>query len=400
RAAKNGGGFELIVEKKRYALPLRDYTPWIPVNFRAGLGIKVRGLCRFYLLETEPHLRLYVTPIQIDPDKPALPISHPFPYAMYLAKTLGPYATLGVAEDASALNEGVIDEEAFLKQAWLIHEERERMFFDTLDKVRRGLVVCVFDITDRAQHMFMRYMDAGHPANRGRDVEKHRDVIPDPPLAAESVLEELKGLFRAVEAIGGQYSMMPGKALMLKEAAPSGKDMFRDVDWSRTRAYAVGFGGIYLNVAGREAKGIVKKDEAAAVKREIRERLLALADEEKQERPVEEVYDAAEIYSGPYAGEAPDLIAGFRVGYRVSWASVTGGVSAEVFEDNTRPWSGDHNMNPPRVPGMLFSNRPLATDAPHIMDLGPTVLDWFGVPVPAYCDGKPVLRKERKEESV
>ena len=103
-----------------------------------------------------------------NPDRPALPISYPFTYSIYLAKTLGPYATLGVAEDTSALNEGVIDEDAFLRQTYDIHAERERMFFDALEKTRRGAVVCVFDITDRLQHMFFRCLDRSHPRQKRR----------------------------------------------------------------------------------------------------------------------------------------------------------------------------------------------------------------------------------------
>ena len=117
------------------------------------------------------------TIINIDPEKPALPISYPFTYAIYLAKTQGRYSTLGLAEDTSALNENVVDEDAFLAQTYLIHQERERMFFDALKKTTRGAIVCVFDITDRLQHMFFRHLDRSHPANRGRDVTKHRDAI-------------------------------------------------------------------------------------------------------------------------------------------------------------------------------------------------------------------------------
>ena len=63
------------------------------------------------------------------------------------------------------------------QQAWLIHEEREKQLFDALEKTRRGSVVCVFDITDRLQHMFWRYLEPDHPANAGKDVELHRDAI-------------------------------------------------------------------------------------------------------------------------------------------------------------------------------------------------------------------------------
>ena len=53
------------------------------------------------------------------------------------------------------------------------------MFFDALDSRATGTLVCVFDGTDRIQHMFWRYLDPGHPAARGRDGRAHRDAIDD-----------------------------------------------------------------------------------------------------------------------------------------------------------------------------------------------------------------------------
>ena len=401
RAGPNGHA-ELEIDGVVHALKRREYTPWITLDFKPGLAMTVSGIVRFYLIETEPHLKLYMTPINIDPDRPALPISHPFTYAVYLSKTQGRYSTLGLCEDTSALNEGVIDEDAFLEQTYLIHAERERMFFDALDKTARGAVVCVFDITDRLQHMFFRHLDPPHPANRGRNV-KHKDAIRK--LYIE--MDELVG--RTMEAATGDdtalfvmsdHGFKPFRRgvnlntwlyqhgfLAVKGDGPTGADMFGDVDWSRTKAYAVGFGGIYLNLVGREAQGIVRPDAVKQLKREIRDGLCALVDEVEEVQPVREVYDATQVYSGPYVGDAPDLIVGFRPGHRVGWSSVTGGISDEVIEDNTRYWSGDHNFNPPDVPGMLFSNRPIAADSPGIMDIGPTVLDLFGVAIPAYCDG-------------
>ena len=406
RAGRNGADAELTVGDVTYTLAHRQYTPWIELTFKAGLGIKVRGIVRFYLLETAPYLKLYMTPINIDPDKPALPVSHPFTYAVYLSKTQGRYATLGLAEDTSALNEGVIDEDAFLDQTYLIHEERERMFFDALDKTGRGAVVCVFDITDRLQHMFFRHLDPNHPANRGRDA-KHRDAI----RTLYQQMDDLVG--RTMERLTddtvlivmSDHGFKPFRRcvnlnswlythgfLALKNGGPTGADMFRDVEWSKTKAYAVGFGGIYLNLEGREAHGIVTPgEETERVKQEVSEGLRQLYDEKEQTRPVREVYDTTEVYSGPYVDEAPDLIVGFRPGHRVGWLSVTGGVSDQEIEDNVRAWSGDHNFNPPDVPGMLFCNRAIEAASPSIMDIGPTVLDLFGVPVPPHCDGASLM---------
>ena len=362
---------------------------------------------RFYLLETSPHIKLYMTPINIDPDAPALPISHPFTYAVYLSKTQGRYATLGLAEDTSALNEGVVDEDAFLKQTYLIHAERERMFFDALEKTTRGAVVCVFDITDRLQHMFFRHLDENHPANAGRDNTTHRDAI----RTLYKQMDDLVG--RTMDALDddtvlfvmSDHGFKPFRRsvnlnswlythgfLALKNGGPTGADMFQDVDWAKTRAYAVGFGGIYLNLSGREAHGVVSPgSEADAVKREISDGLKELYDDKEQTHPVREVYDSTEVYSGPYVAEAPDLIVGFQPGHRAGWLSVTGGVSTDEIEDNVRPWSGDHNFNPPDVPGMLFSNRSITAEKPSIMDIGPTVLDLFGVPVPPHCDGSSLM---------
>ena len=119
-----------------------------------------------------PRFTFYVTPLHIDPARPAMPISNPPHLAMALAQLHGPYATLGLAEDTWALNERVIDEQAFLDQAYAIHDERRRQFFHALDRTPEGVVSVVFDATDRIQHMFFRYLDPDHPANRGKDTDQ------------------------------------------------------------------------------------------------------------------------------------------------------------------------------------------------------------------------------------
>tara|TARA_B100000809_G_scaffold110777_1_gene109370 strand:+ start:1918 stop:4005 length:2088 start_codon:yes stop_codon:yes gene_type:complete len=399
------GDLEMRIGGETYALPLRDYTPWVPLHFRAGPGVAASGIARFYLLERAPHFRLYMTPIHIDPDKPALPISHPFSYAMYLAKTQGRFATLGVAEDTWALNERVIDEEAFLKQTYDIHQEREKMYFDAIEKTPRGAVVCVFDITDRLQHMFFRYLEDDHPANHDKDVTLHRDAVRKLYLEMDDLVGRTmdEADDDTVVMVMSDHGFKPFRRgvntntwlyengyLHLK-GKPTGAQWFEDIDWSQTRAFAVGLGGIYLNLEGREARGIVAPADAAALKSEIKDRLEALKDPQNNESAIASVYVDDTIYSGPYVNESPDLLVGFSVGYRVSWDCAKGVISPEIFEDNTRSWSGDHCMNPPDVPGIFFTNRAIDVDEIDIMDIGPTVLDLFGVPVPAHCDGRSVM---------
>ncbi len=163
------------------------------------------------------------------------------------------------------------------------------------------------------------------------------------------------------------------------------------VDWSQTRAYAVGLTGIFLNLKGRESQGIVEaRDEAAQLRDEIAEKLSQLTDSANGEQAVKNVYNALKVYHGPYKNESPDLIVGYNRGYRASWETAIGQVTGGVFHDNIKAWSGDHCIDPTLVPGVLFCNRQIDTENARLMDIGATVLDMFGVTVPGYMDGKPL----------
>jgi predicted AlkP superfamily phosphohydrolase/phosphomutase len=369
----------------------------MPLEFRSALGPKACGLARFLLTETAPHVSLYMTPIQLDPERPALPISHPSFYASYLAGLMGPFATAGMAEDTWALNERVIDEDAFLKQAWDIFEERRSMFLAALASTRRGVVACVFDTSDRLQHMFHRQM--GNPG------DPHARVIEEMYTRMDALLgetlpfvDERTALFVLSDhgfcsfrrSVHINSWLQQNGYLVLRDPQPqdgASGAFFTDVDWSKTRAYALGLSGLYLNIRGREAHGIVQDgEEAAALRHEIAEGLKDLRDSDGQ-TPMAHVYSTAQLYRGPYLDAAPDLIVGYADGYRVSWESAVGQTTGCVLEDNPKAWSGDHCVDPVLVPGVLFSNLRLAADDPGIEDLAPTVLDLFGVARPGWMDG-------------
>jgi len=383
-------------------LKLREYSPWVRVTFKAGLFISVRGICQFRLEQIAPHVRLYVTPINIDPERPALPISHPLYYSIYLAKLHDSFATLGLAEDTWALNTGAIDDEAFLEQAWSIHAEREAMFFEALRRTRRGLCTCVFDASDRIQHMFYRYTTPDHPC---RPEEENRHLAPSIDQMYER-MDELVGRVRkaldekTVLVVLSDHGFcdfsrcvhlnawLRDEGYLVLEPESSGGDYLAGIDWSKTRAYAFGLAGIYLNQAGRESEGIVLEAEAAALRAEISKKLESLVDQARDKRPViRRVYDARTAYAGPYSGSGPDLVIGYHAGYRASWETAVGHSAGEVLSDNLRKWSGDHCVDPEVVPGVLFMNRRINNSSPSIMDLAPTILDLFGVPVPSYMDG-------------
>jgi predicted AlkP superfamily phosphohydrolase/phosphomutase len=357
------------------------------------------------VLEMDEHFSLYVSPINLDPDNPAMPISHPSYYATYLAKRVGAYATLGLAEDTWALNESVTSDATFLRQAYDIDRERQSMFFSALDRIRRGTLVCVFDGTDRIQHMFWRYLEDGHPAARGRDPGPHKDAIRElykhNDKLVGAVMSRLNpGDVLMVLSDHGFSSFRRGVNLnawlhqqgylTLRDGASGASEWLRDVDWSRTKAYCLGLTGMFLNIRGREEQGIVSpRDEAAALKTEIIGKLRALRDADKNEIGIREAFDPAKLYSGPYLENGPDLIIGYNAGYRTSWDCATGVVAGPVFEDNVKAWSGDHCIDPRLVPGVLFCSHKIDADEPHIVDLAPTTLRLFGIEPPGHMDGRP-----------
>jgi predicted AlkP superfamily phosphohydrolase/phosphomutase len=366
----------LQIQGQRFPLRTGEYTPWVRLKFPSA-----RGIARF--LQTLDGV--YVTPVQIDPEAPALPISHPRYYATYLAKLLGSFSTLGMAEDTWALNEDAIDQKAFLDQAALIQQEREAMLFGALNRTRHGVVACVFDTSDRVQHMC--FNDAAVIEALYRDMDRvlgETLKYVDAHTAIFVLSDHGFCAFRRGVNLNA-WLLREGYLALDSEAG----DYLAGIDWSRTRAYTFGLGGVYLNLRGREAQGIVAPEQADSLRRELAAKLSGLCDGASV--AIARAYLSTDLYRGPYLGAAPDLIVGYADGYRASWDAAVGKVTYEVFVDNTKAWCGDHCVDPHLVPGVLFSNRPLKAQDPGIEDMAPTALRLFGIPPPAWMEGSSVV---------
>ncbi len=176
------------------------------------------------------------------------------------------------------------------------------------------------------------------------------------------------------------------------DAGGDSSEPFADVDWSRTRAYGLGINGLYLNVRGREREGMVDPAEADALLREIRQKLLEVRDPKDGSQVITRIDLASEVYQGPYARTGPDALVGYNRGYRSGWKTILGAFPAEVLEDNTNPWSGDHCMDFTKVPGVLLSNRKIEAQAPALTDMAPTILSEFGIAKTKDMMGQSVLQ--------
>ena len=404
---------EALIEVCDQKIPLKIgvFSDWVKIHFRPGLGMKVRAICRFFISEIHPHFKMYLTPLNIDPEKPALPISHPFIFSVYLAKLLGDFTTLGEADDTWALNEGILSEDSFIELTYDNHRESEDMLFNAMDKTKKGVVACWFQTTDSIQHMFFRYLDESHPALNHARKEKSAEVIEDlykdmddligrvqKKLNKKSTLVVMsdhgfKSFRRGVNLNSWLYQ---NGYLHLEDGKTTSEEWFKNVDWNKTKAYGLGLGGIYINQKGRESQGIVSTgEETQALKAELTAKLNGLKDEETGDIAINKLFDRDEIPPGPYKENCPDFIVGYHEGYRVSWDSVTGVVNDTIFEDNTKAWSGDHCIDPRTVPGVLFSTAKINTDTPAIIDIAPTALELFGVDIPDHMDGHSLVDVEK-----
>ncbi|MFQ5747051.1 MAG: alkaline phosphatase family protein [Gemmatimonadota bacterium] len=387
-----------------------EWSDWLKVKFKVGMLQSIGGMLRFHLTRVEPHLELYASPINFTPEAPMFPISAPWDYAGELQRHVGTYYTTGMVEDHTGLTNGRFGEASYLAQCDDVLREREAMMLYELDRFDEGLFYCLFDTPDRVQHMFWRFGEPEHPANGDPgECDAWGGVIEDHYRKCDTIVGRAlehaddRTLFVALSDHGFN-SFQRGVHLntwlhdhgflALKDGVEPGEeagDFFRAVDWERTRAYAVGLGSLYLNLAGREASGIVKPDEAEALTAEIAAGLTGLVDEDRGAVAISRVVSREDVYSGDCASDSPDLVACFGEGYRVSWGTALGGVPAGHFEDNTKRWGGDHIIDPDFVPGVLFMNRPFAGEGASLVDLAPTVMEALGAEKGPKMEGASLL---------
>lgn len=397
-------------EPSALTVEVGKWSGWLKVRFKAGLLTSVRGMVRFHLVRLEPELELYASPVNFQPSAPLFPISSPAKYAADLESAIGTYYTTGMVEDHNGLENGRFDEAAFLDQCETARTERRAMMIHELERLSHGLFFCLFDTPDRVAHMLWRFREPGHPANREHGMAKgFEHAVEDEYRKCDEVVgtamrfadDDTLLLVMSDHGFGSFQrgvhlnTWLHSQGLLVLEggrsAGADAGDLLRHVDWSRSAAYALGLGSIYLNRKGRESKGILDDAGAEAVSRKIVDGLTGLRDDERGCVAVRGVSRGPDVYRGAHAANGPDLVLRCARGYRASWTTALGGVPAGLFEDNVRRWSGDHIVDPDVVPGILFSNRRLAADGASLLDLAPTIAAAFGQKPGTAMEGRSLL---------
>lgn len=383
------------------------WSPWVRVRFTMIPGLAAtRAICRFYLRSVHPHLALYVTPLNIDPEDPALPISTPDSYAGELSRRLGPFYTQGMAEDTAACSAGIFSDAEYREQATMILNDSLQMYQDELNRFRDGFLFYYFSSLDMNSHMFWRTLDRDHPLFSTKTAEQHGDFIPwlygqmdeaigyalarcDDRTSLLVVSDHGFSTFRRQFHLN-TWLVENGWATM-HETHPSGRNYFADTDWRRTQAYGLGINGLYLNVASREPEGIVSAASRLETARKLAAQLEQAVDPQTGERIVSRAHVREDVYHGPYVEQAPDLVVSYAPHYRASWDTILGAYSRHALSNNLDPWSGDHAIDSLYMSGVCLSSHPLTTPQPGLQDMAPSILAGFGLPPMAGMTGSNVL---------
>ncbi len=392
-----------------------EWSDWQKVAFPLEMPAflpndEVAGICRLYLQEVRPHFRLYVSPINVDPSDPAQRVSEPAEFVTKISDELGLFYTAGFQEDHKARRHGVFTDEEYLEQANYVLAERMNLLEYALEHYQDGLLFFYFSSTDLQAHMFWWDSDEKHPVRSPDDAKKYHGVLAE--------------LYGKMDAVVGDVLKRHGDATIMVVSdhgfcnfrrqfnintwlrdngylgPPDCEGLLYDprrphqalVDWTQTRAYGLGINSLYLNLAGRERDGIVDPAERDALLEELRAKLLAVRDPLDGQPAISEVHRGDQAYAGPLVHRAPDLIIGYRRGYRSSWDTALGGITAEIFSDNKEAWSADHCMATGEIPGVVFSSKPILHEQPALIDLAPTILEEFGLTPPRTMVGRSVFK--------
>jgi predicted AlkP superfamily phosphohydrolase/phosphomutase len=393
-----------------------QWSKWIDLEFRVNFLVRLHGMTQLLLLRATNDLQLYISPVNFHPESPPTAMSSPTSFAGELYERLGPYRTLGWAEATWPLNEDRIDEQTFMDDLYRAFDDRAQVILNRIDSKQWDLLVGVIESTDRVQHMMWRLIDPGHPMYNAPLAAKFGDSIEDVYRRSDrfvgEVLERIDpsttvlivsdhGFHSFRYSVNLNTWLVEKGYMVLRGQQPGDKkldDLFgggtfwENVDWTRTRAYAMGLGQIYFNLKGRESKGIVSEgDEYARLAEELSKDLLEMRDPGTGDRIVRSVY-TRDVYSGPYLRNASDLQVGMEEGYRTSWQTALGGAPPGIVYPNMKKWSGDHGAYDYKTTaGVLLSSRKIEGAPARIIDVAPTVLKYFGVAIPKDIDGKPLF---------
>lgn len=404
----------LSFQGKQLTVPEHGWSPWVEWTLPVTEMFSASAISNFNVVEAGEHVNIYMSSLQYHPRDPFVPFSAPSTYSAEIADRMGLYKTIGWSHDTNALRKDALSDDAFIEDAEMQDEWLRQLLLDEMDRDEYDLLVSVWTSTDRLAHTFWRFRDPEHPLYTAEGAAKYGQVVETSYERMDRIVGEVMGKlspddllfvlsdhgfhsFRTGFSVNtwlvrNGYLVIQGQTDAATAYVANEDDLLQSVDWSRSRAYSMGLGAIYLNVRGREGQGIVDPAEVSELSETIRAQLLALTDPANGKKIFTAVF-GSEIFEGAQQANAPDLQLGYAEGYQTSKLSAKGGIPSEVFSPNVDKWSGEHAASDPEsTPGILFCNHALG-EGPAIVDLGVTALRFLGRDVPPEYQGRDLFSK-------
>lgn len=400
------------IQGKEILIAEKEYSDWVEIEFTMISHLaSITGMVRFYLMEMGERFRLYVSPTHISPRTPAVPISTPSGYSRELADKVGLFHTIGLPADTKALSQGSFSMENYIHQSLSVFDESCRLFDYELQRFnsqKQALLFFYFSSLDQGQHMFWALNDKEHPYYHPEESRRFAWITDEMYRKFDRVLgKALKGMDPAIPVlVMSDHGFGPFRRavnvnnwlvkegylkLNVGDAGDEEISILGYADWPASKAYALGLNGLYLNMKGREKEGAVAAGERRKLLEEIKAKLEALVDPKNGQKVISCAYISEDNFSKDFIGRAPDIVLGFDRGYRISDDSALGTLGREMIKDNMNWWSGDHCVDPKKVPASFIANFKIRSQVPDIQDVAPTILKYFGIAAPAQMTGKALI---------
>ena len=338
-----------------------------------------------------------------------------------------------------------------------LDEQWKRIGLHLLEKHPADVMMCTFMSIDTVQHYFWHYMDAGHFLHDPAGAEKYRDAIQrvyqrldgavgefvqklprettllvvsdhgggpvsdrvvylNRQLAQLGLLAYRAGtqtafarcrqrlLRQAYQLLRGALTSSQKNALAnlfpaLRDRVEGAATSFSNIDWSKTKAFCSEVlaypPSIVINLEGAHPHGIVKPGEYEELRTFIAQKLAELRDPRDGSAIIPRIYRREELFHGPFAAEAPDLVLDW-------WSEQAFTTSPSLAEETDQPvlkirprapmrepeWSGTHRLH-----GILIARgeglaRGAKIEGARLVDLAPTLLHLLGEKIPAGLDGR------------
>jgi len=399
------------IQGKEILIAEKEYSDWVELKFPLIDHIaSISGMVKFYLMEMGERFRLYISPTHISPRDPAVPISTPASYSRELADNVGLFHTIGLPADTKALSQGTFSMENFITQSLSVFDESCRLFDYELERFSRQkeeLLFFYFSSLDQGQHMFWALNDREHPYYHPEESRKFAYITDemyrkfdrvlgktlksiDPGIPVLVMSDHGFGPFRRAVNINN-WLVKEGYLKLSIDGGGEEISILEYADWPASKAYALGLNGLYLNLKGREKEGAVASGDRRRLLEEIKAKLETLTDPKNGNKVVSCAYISEDNFSKNFIGRAPDIILGFDRGYRIRDDSALGTLSREMISDNMGWWSGDHCVDPKKVPASFIANFKIQSQVPNMQDVAPTILKYFGIATPAQMTGKALI---------